>query len=47
MDLALLSVLREGLLRHSEAVALTWSHMELRDNGLSEILPDQHRPLPP
>ena len=33
MDVALLSVLRDGLLRRSEAAALTWGDVELRDNG--------------
>lgn len=33
MDVALLSVLRDGLLRPSEAAALTWGDVELRDNG--------------
>ncbi len=33
VDVALLSVLRDGLLRRSEAEALTWSDVELRDNG--------------
>ena len=33
VDVALLSVLRDGLLRRSEAAALTWSDVELRDNG--------------
>ena len=37
MDLALLSVLRDGLLRRSEASALTWSEVELRDNGTALI----------
>ena len=32
VDLALLSVLRDGLLRRSEAAALTWADVELRDN---------------
>ena len=31
--MALLSVLRDGLLRRSEAAALTWADVELRDNG--------------
>ena len=33
VDVALLSVLRDGLLRRSEASALTWGDVELRDNG--------------
>ena len=33
MDLALLSTLRDGLLRRSEAAALTWGDVEFRDNG--------------
>ena len=33
VDVALLSVLRDGLLRRSEAAALTWGDVELRDNG--------------
>ena len=33
VDLALLSVLREGLLRRSEAHLLTWSDVEFRKNG--------------
>ena len=33
MDLALLSVLRDGLLRRSEASELRWSDMEFRDDG--------------
>ena len=33
MDVALLSVLRDGLLRRSEVAALTWGDVELRDNG--------------
>ena len=37
VDLALLSVLREGLLRRSEAAALTWGDVELRDNGTGQI----------
>ncbi|MCY4365908.1 MAG: tyrosine-type recombinase/integrase [Chloroflexi bacterium] len=37
MDLALLSVLRDGLLRRSEAAALTWGDLELRDNGTALI----------
>ena len=37
MDLALLSILRDGLLRRSEAAALTWGDVELRDNGTALI----------
>ena len=37
MDLALLSVLRDGLLRRSEAAALTWGDVELRENGSALI----------
>ena len=33
VDLALLSILRDGLLRRSEAAALTWGDVEFRDNG--------------
>ena len=33
VDVALLSVLRDGLLRRSEAAALTWGDVELRDDG--------------
>ena len=33
MDLALLSVLRDGLLRRSEAAALTWGDVELRETA--------------
>ena len=33
MDLALLSVLRDGLLRLSETHLLTWTDVEFRDNG--------------
>ena len=33
MDVALLSILRDGLLRRSEAAALTWADVDLRDNG--------------
>ena len=37
MDLALLSVLRDGLLRRSEAAALTWGDIEIRENGTALI----------
>ena len=33
MDLALLSVLRDGLLRRSEAHILTWADVDFRSNG--------------
>ena len=33
MDVALLSILRDGLMRRSEAETLTWADVELRDNG--------------
>ena len=33
VDVALLSVLRDGLLRRSEAAALAWGDVELRDDG--------------
>ena len=33
VDVALLSILRDGLLRRSEAAALTWGDVEFRDNG--------------
>ena len=33
VDLALLSVLRDGLLRRSEAHLLTWAEVEFRNNG--------------
>ena len=33
VDVALLSVLRDGLLRRSEAAALTWADVDLRDDG--------------
>ena len=32
VDVALLSILRDGLMRRSEAAALTWADVELRDN---------------
>ena len=37
VDVALLSVLRDGLLRRSEAAALTWGDVELRENGTALI----------
>ena len=37
VDVALLSVLRDGLLRCSEAAALTWGDEELRDNGTGPL----------
>ena len=33
MDVALLSVLRDGLLRRSEAAELRWSEVEFREDG--------------
>ena len=33
VDLALLSVLRDGLLRRSEAHSLTWADVDFRNNG--------------
>ena len=33
VDVALLSVLRDGLLRRSEAASLTWGDVELQDSG--------------
>ena len=33
VDVALLATLRDGLLRRSEAVALTWGDVEFQDNG--------------
>ena len=33
VDVALLSMLRDGLLRRSEAAALTWGDLEFRDHG--------------
>ena len=33
VDVALLATLRDGLLRRSEAAALTWSDVEFQDNG--------------
>ena len=37
MDLALLATLRDGLLRRSEAAALTWGDVEFRDDGAALI----------
>ena len=37
VDLALLATLRDGLLRRSEAAALTWSDVEFRDDGAALI----------
>lgn len=37
VDLALLATLRDGLLRRSEAAALTWGDVEFRDNGSALI----------
>ena len=37
VGLALLSVLRDGLLRRSEAAALTWGDVEIRDNSTALI----------
>ena len=37
VDVALLSVLRDGLLRRSEAAALAWGDVELRENGTALI----------
>ena len=37
VDLALLSLLRDGLLRKSEAAALTWADVEFRDTGSALI----------
>ena len=37
VDLALLSVVRDGLLRRSEAAVLTWDDVELRENGTALI----------
>ena len=37
MDVALLSVLRDGLLRRSEASALRWGDVELQDDGSARI----------
>ena len=37
MDVALLSVLRDGLLRRSEAAALRWGDVEIQDDGSAWI----------
>ena len=37
VDVALLATLRDGLLRRSEAAALTWSDVEFRDDGAALI----------
>ena len=37
VDLALLATLRDGLLRRSEAAALTWGDIEFRDDGAALI----------
>ena len=37
VDLALLATLRDGLLRRSEAAALTWGDVEFRDDGAALI----------
>ena len=37
MDLALLATLRDGLLRRSEAAALTWADVEFRDDGAALV----------
>ncbi len=37
VDLALLATLRDGLLRRSEAAALTWGNVEFRDDGAALI----------
>ena len=37
MDLALLATLRDGLLRRSEAAAMTWSDIAFRDDGAALI----------
>ena len=37
VDIALLSVLRDGLLRRSEAAALRWGDVELQDDGSARI----------
>ena len=37
MDMALLQVMRDGLLRRSAAAALTWGHLELRGDGSGRV----------
>ena len=37
VDVALLATLRDGLLRRSEAAALTWSDIEFRDDGAALV----------
>ena len=37
LDLALLNTLRDGLMRRSEAAALTWSDVQFRDDGVALI----------
>ena len=38
VDLALLQVMRDGLLRRSEAAALSWGNMELQQDGSGRLL---------
>ena len=37
MDLALLQVMRNGLLRRSEAAALTWGNVDLQEDGSGRL----------
>ena len=37
MDLALLSLPRDGLLRRSEAAEQSWSDAEFRDDGVAQL----------
>ena len=37
VDVALISVMRDALLRRSEAIALTWADVELRDDGTALV----------
>ena len=37
VDLALLQVMRDGLLRRSEAAALTWGNVELQEDGSGRL----------